>query len=119
MKRIPSLVGSALTAIALLTNFGPASAANWTGDMKSGKPAFKSIGPLAFGPDGVLFVADTKGASIVALATGDIKASSAKDLKVDGINKKIANLLGTTPDKILIDDIAVNPISHNTYVAVS
>ena len=39
---------------------------------------------------GVLFVADTKAASIVALATADTQAASAKDLKVEGINKTVA-----------------------------
>ncbi|HKS38544.1 MAG TPA: hypothetical protein VJW76_15225 [Verrucomicrobiae bacterium] len=88
--------------------------------MKEGKPEFKSMGPLAFGPDGILFVADTKGAAIVALGTGDTTpAAGAKLLKVEGINQKIAGLLGSSADQILIDDMAVNPVSRNTYLAVS
>ena len=39
--------------------------------LKEGKPDIKSAASLAFGPDGVLFVADTKGAAIFALDTGD------------------------------------------------
>ena len=97
-----------------------ADAANWTADMQEGKPAFKSMGPLAFGPDGILFIADTRSAAIIAVATGDTTtAAGAKALKVEGINQKIAGLLGTTADQILIDDMAVNPISHNAYLAVS
>jgi hypothetical protein len=38
---------------------------------------------------------------------------------VQGINQKIAALLGTSADEILIDDLAVNPVSHNVYLAVS
>jgi hypothetical protein len=88
--------------------------------MKKGKPQFQSMGPLAFGPDGILFVADTKSAAIVAVATGDVsKASTAKPIKVEGINQKIAGVLGTTADQILIEDMAVNPISRNVYLAVS
>ena len=88
--------------------------------MKEGKATFKSIGPLSFGPDGILFIADTKGAAITAVDTGDTKpASGAKSLKVEGINQKIAALLGTAADQILIDDVTVNPISHNVYIAVS
>src|SRR5262249_14294607 len=34
-------------------------------------------------------------------------------------NQKIAALLGTTPDQILIQDVAVNPISKNVYLSVS
>jgi hypothetical protein len=97
-----------------------ANAAKWTSEMKEGKPEFKSMGPLAFGPDGILFVADTKSAAIVAIATGDTKiAANAKPLKVEAINQKIAALLGTTADQILIEDLAINPISRNAYLAVS
>ena len=39
--------------------------------MKTGTPALKSAGPLAFGPDGVLFVGDTKAATLFAIGTGD------------------------------------------------
>ncbi len=34
-------------------------------------PEMKSAGPLAFGPEGVLFVGDTAGAAIFAIETGD------------------------------------------------
>lgn len=97
-----------------------ASAANWTAGMTEGRPALKSAGPLAFGPDGVLFIADTKSAAIFAIATGDTKPGPGnKPLKVEGINQKIAALLGTSAEQILIDDMAVNPISHRPYLAVS
>ncbi|MEN9573915.1 MAG: hypothetical protein RL514_1770 [Verrucomicrobiota bacterium] len=87
--------------------------------MAEGKVALKSAGPITFGPDGVLFIADTKSAAIVAIATGDTKAGAAKAVKVDGINQKIAALLGTTADQILLDDLAVNPVSHTPYLAVT
>ena len=97
-----------------------AFAENWTEGMKEGAPTFKSMGPLSFGPEGILFVADTKAAAVVAIETGDTKAAAGeKALKVEGINQKIAAMLGTAADQILIDDVAVNPISHNVYVAVS
>ena len=118
MKRIICHTGAALVALALLTL--NATAANWTDGMKEGKPAFKSMGPLAFGPEGILFAADTKAAAIVAISTGDTKpAAGSQALKVEGINTKIAGLLGTAADQILINDLVVNPISHNTYLAVS
>ena len=118
MKRIIAHTGATLVALALLTL--NATAANWTDGMKEGKAAFKSMGPLAFGPEGILFAADTKAAAIVAISTGDTKpATGSKALKVEGINQKLAALLGTTADQILINDLVVNPISHNTYLAVS
>ena len=118
MKRTIRCLGMALVAFGVLA---PAlQAANWTEGMKEGKPEFKSMGPLAFGPEGILLVADTKAAAITAIATGDTApAKDAKALKVEGINQKIAGLLGTSADQILIDDLVVNPISRNAYLAVS
>jgi len=88
--------------------------------MDAGKPTFQTMGPLAFGPEGILFVADSKAAAITALDLSDkSQGAENKELKVEGINQKIAALLGTAADQILIDDVAVNPISHNVYMAVS
>jgi hypothetical protein len=112
-----------ITALALTLGLAfPAAnhAANWTAGMKEGKLELKSAGPISFGPEGILFIADTKAAAVAAVATGDTKpAASAKLTKVEGINQKIAGLLGASADQILIDDLAVNPISRNTYLAVS
>ena len=89
MKRIAAHMMFTLVALFLFAQ--GADAGSWTADMKEGKPAFQSMGPLAFGPDGILFVADTKAASIVAISTGDATpASGGKQLKVEGINQKIA-----------------------------
>ncbi|MBS1812268.1 MAG: hypothetical protein JST84_29150 [Acidobacteria bacterium] len=117
MKRYLSLLLATVFVCSLLVS--SAVAAKWTADMKEGKLELKSAGPLAFGPDGILFIADTKSASIVALATGDTKATGNASLKVEGINQKVAALLGTSADQILIEDLAINPISHHAYLAVS
>lgn len=88
--------------------------------LKAGKPDLKSIGPLTFGPEGILFAADTKGAAIFAIATEDTApAHGSHALKVEGVNQKVAALLGTSADQILINDLVVNPISRNAYLAVS
>ena len=117
-KNVCRFLGSALLALALLAS--RAMAVNWTADMKHGKVTFKSLGPLAFGPEGILFAADTRGASIFAIATGDKKpAPGGESLQVKAINQKIAGLLGTTAEQLLINDLAVNPISHQAYLAVS
>src|SRR5690349_23830690 len=106
-----------ITSFVLILTLGTnLVAGNLTADMKEGKAEFKSMGPLAFGPEGILFIADTKAAAVVAIDTGDTKAAAGeKALKVDGINQKIAALLGTAADQILINDLSVNPISRNVY----
>ena len=118
MKTINRYVLAPLFTLSLVVSGVHAS--NWTEGMKEGKPAFKSMGPLAFGPDGVLFVADTRSAAITAIATGDATPSSSdKAFKVEAVNQKIAGQLGTTADQLLIDDMVVNPVSRNIYLAVS
>jgi len=88
--------------------------------MQTGKAEFKTMGPLAFGPEGILFVADSKSAAITAIATGDTApARGDGTVKIEKINQQIAALLGTTADRILIDDMVVNPLSRNVYLAVS
>jgi hypothetical protein len=88
--------------------------------LTTGRAELKSAGPIAFGPDGILFVGDSAAAAIVAVDTRDNKpARSAAPIDVKGINEKVAALLGTSKDQILINDIKVNPISKNVYLSVS
>src|SRR5262245_56682744 len=101
MKRI-TIAARAWALFALFTlpaGLSGTQAADWTAGMKEGKPQFKSMGPLAFGPDGILFIADTKAAAVVAVATGDTKPAAAASFKVEGINRLIAGVLGTTADQ--------------------
>jgi hypothetical protein len=91
-----------------------------TDGMVSGKAPLKSAGPLAFGPDAVLFVGDSAGAQVVAIDTNDRAASgAAAAFEIKGINQKIAAMLGTTADQILVNDAVVNPISKKIYLSVS
>src|SRR5436190_22244498 len=90
------------------------------GTMQTGKVTLKSAGALAVGPDGVLLVGDSVGAAIYALDVNDRTAANPTGtLEVKGVNEKIAAMLGTAADQILIQDIVVNPASKNVYMAVS
>lgn len=92
---------------------------DYSSSLKAGKAELQSAGPLAFGPDGVLFVGDSMGAAIFALATEDTVSSSPGRIDISGINEKVAALLGTSADQILINDMAVNPASKRVYLSVS
>jgi hypothetical protein len=87
--------------------------------LTTGKVDLKSAGALAFGPDGVLFVGDSLGGAVVAIDTGDKTAVRTASINVQGVDQKIAALVGVMPDQILVNDIAVNPISKNVYVSAS
>ena len=90
--------------------------AGLTDSLKTGKADIKSAGVMAFGPEGILFVGDSVGGAIFAFDTKDRTASQAAPVDVTGINEKVAAMLGTMPDQILINDLAVNPISKKMYL---
>lgn len=109
-----ALMFAALVAAPVLSADAPLDS------LKSGDVALKSAGSLAFGPEGILFVADTADAAIVAIDTGDRKAASKMaDLNLEKVDGKIASLLGIDVAQITINDMVVNPASGNLYFSVS
>jgi hypothetical protein len=116
MAKFRIAIGAVL-ALVLLTAVGVT--ADLTESLKPGKADLKSVGALAFGPDGVLFAGDSIGGMIFALDTQDRTASQATAVEVTGLADKIAAMLGTTAAEIQINDVAVNPASKKTYVSVS
>jgi len=88
-------------------------------NLKVGTPEIKSINALAFGPEGILFIGDTKSAAVFAVDVKDktaVEKGAAVDIK--NIDQKIAAALGTEAKNINIRDIAVNPVSKKIYFAV-
>jgi len=88
--------------------------------MAYGAPDLKAAGSMAFGPEGILFIGDSQSAAVFALDLGDqTKDTGSSPIEVRGIDKKLAAMLGTTPDEIVVNDMAVNPISQNVYISDS
>ncbi len=84
-----------------------------------GSPEIKSITSLTFGPDGILFLGDSKSATVFAMDTKDAgKTEKGATVEIKNIDQKIAALLGTEAANISITDIAVNPLSKKVYCAV-
>jgi hypothetical protein len=108
-----------LAAIVLLTLAaanGPSAAG--TTATSGVNPTFKYIGTLAFGPEGVLFVADAQNVSITALQLGKQMAGAMPGTKdVPAIDQKIAALVGIDAKKLVISDMVVDPRSHNTFIS--
>lgn len=108
-----------MPALALICALAAAGAATDPAvSLKEGKAALESAGPLAFGPGGILFVGDTKGAALWALDTGDRTAGSGS-INVSGLQEKVAAMLGTAPDQVAINDMIVNPISRKAYLSIA
>ena len=82
-------------------------------------PTFKHINKLAFGPEGVLFVADAQEVSITALQLAKQMAGGAAGTQdIPAIDQKIAGLLGVDAKNLLITDMVVNPRTRNTFISV-
>jgi hypothetical protein len=84
----------------------------------SGKPELKAIDVISFGPDGVLFIGDGRGAQVVAVDTGDTTQKASMRTAIEKIDEKLAGRIGTTPKGIEILHLAVNPASGVAYIAL-
>lgn len=78
----------------------------------------QSISALAFGPEGILFIGDSKSAAVFAVNTKDTRKAGTASFDIKNIDQKIAAALGTEATNITITDMAVNPVSKKLYIAV-
>lgn len=109
-----------LVAVGLIVSSAPTcfSADPW--GLKEGAVELKSVGPLAFGPNGILFVGDPSAAAIVAIATDDESGDPSQvNFDIPNVQNKIAEELGADPAKLRIVDLAINPASGNAYIAAA
>ncbi|PSL27381.1 hypothetical protein [Dyadobacter jiangsuensis] len=116
MKKVYFLL-AALAGLVFLANTSRVKPAKY--GMAVGNPEIRSISGLAFGPDGVLLVGDSKSATVFAIDTKDATANAnSQPIEIKNIDQKIAALLGTEAANISIQDMAVNPVSKSIYCAV-
>ena len=106
----------------------PARAQAPTRDSVSGP--LKSAGVLAFGPDNLLFVGDITGAAVHAFALRAADVTSQADVElgnfqnfegrdlIRGLDQKLAALLGTTLDQVVVNDMAVHQPSQQVFMSV-
>ncbi len=90
----------------------------------------RSAGALAFGPRNVLFVGDIAGAAVHAFALSDADVDPQHDVAlgnfhnfegrdlVAGVDRRLAALLGTTYDQVVINDMVVHPPSQQVFLSV-
>jgi len=113
LKGVAAVGALALVAALAVGRTGVTAAAPETG------PALQSVGVMTFGPDGVLFAADPKAATIFALDLGaQANGGKAGAADVSAIDGKIAALLGTEPASIAVTDLVIHPKTHNAYISV-
>jgi hypothetical protein len=101
--------------VATSGGFGAAPGAQSTAVAAS----LQSIGPLTFGPDGVLFAADVDAGTIYALDLGSAASGGAAGTKaIASVDRQLSAVLGTSPAELQVTDLAVHPRTRNAFVSV-
>src|SRR4051812_8649954 len=115
MKRSAFYIAACIAGMFLLAFIKHPSA----NGLEKGTPEIKSISALSFGPDGVLFIGDSKSATVFAVDTKDTKKSNqSAPIEMKNIDQQIAAALGTEAGNITITDMVVNPVSKKVYLSV-
>ena len=73
---------------------------------------------LAFGPDNVLFVADSKGGKLYAVPTEAKELKDAIPYNMEGFDIEMAKKLSLDPRDIVINDMKIHPLSQEAYVSI-
>src|SRR5260221_1371707 len=86
--------------------------------LRTGTPKSTSVGPITFGPESILFVADSPAATLHAIAVDTEPATGTRSLDVERIDEKLAAWLGCPTDDVDIRGMAVDPASQGVYLSV-
>ncbi|MBO0867656.1 MAG: hypothetical protein J2P15_03740 [Micromonosporaceae bacterium] len=87
--------------------------------LRPGRVRLASAGPIAFGPAGILFLADNVAAKVYAADVADPGPHSpSTPFDLEDVDVRVGSLLGCDAGDIAIRDIAVHPDSHNVYLSV-
>jgi hypothetical protein len=76
-----------------------------------------SVGPIAFSPDGILFVADNARAQIVAIDLSEDELTPVLT-EVESIDARLAALLGCARGDVAIRGLAAHPVSQAIFLSV-
>ena len=89
-------------------------------DFEYGDPGMRSMSVLAFDPDGVLFVGDGVGGAVFALDIDPGEPTGQRaPIEIVDVEAKLAARLGTTPNEVMVHDMAVHPVSGRLFLSVS
>jgi hypothetical protein len=87
--------------------------------LEPGRVSLRSAGPITFGPEGILFLADNAAATVFAVDVADPgPAGGAEPFDLADVDARVGSFLGCGPGDITIKDMAVHPLSHNVYLSV-
>lgn len=120
MRRFTQLAVAVLMGGALAVGLGGAATAadhhRWGLDQTG--PQLRSAGPLAFGPDGILLVGDTKAAAVWAIDLAESgQEGHGVTTDVADVTQRIADAAGIAKTAVTINDLAVHRESGRVYLS--
>jgi hypothetical protein len=109
--------------IALITVLVSSFALNETSKTEKGSSldsAYELPGAtvLAFGPDNVLFIGDSKSAVVYAVATKGEEMKGNIPFNMIDFDRQLAKKLGIDPRDVIIKDMKIHPKTQEAYLAV-
>lgn len=73
---------------------------------------------LAFGPDHILFVGDSKAAKIHAVKSEATELKEPVPFNLEGVDIKLAEKLGIQPRDVIVNDMKIHAVSQEAYMAI-
>ena len=89
-----------------------------TGPEVPSSAKLSGAGILAFGPDNVLFIGDSKGAKVLAVKTEAQELKDPVPYNLEGFDELIASKLGLASKDVIINDMKIHPVSQEAYVSI-
>jgi hypothetical protein len=87
--------------------------------LHDGSADVRSAGPITFGPEGILFLADNVAAKVFAFDLGETGPDAGPEpFDLENVDARLASYLGCETGDIVIRDMAVHPSTHNVYLSV-
>jgi hypothetical protein len=84
-----------------------------------GDTGIELLGPIAFGPGDVLFVADSKRAKVIAIDVADPSTDAATGpFDLSDLDATLASYLGCDVADVAVRNLAVHPRTGNVYLSV-
>ena len=112
------VLGAHEPVVSTATHALPAAGGTYAWRRGPADPA--SAGVLAFAPDGVLLMADPTAAALWAFDTEEPAGDPSRvQFALERLDDHLAGLLGTTPDRVSVQDLAIHPLNGFAWLSVT
>lgn len=109
---------AAMTTSCKQSNSGDIASSSEENLVASSQADLTGANVLAFGPDNVLFIGDSKGAKVHAVKTEATELKDAVPFNMEGFDLLVAEKLNLDPRDVIINDMKMHPLSQEAYVSI-